>query len=167
MNEGRSFKFVCHNFSSEEFRESVRTECIRLRRLVWEKFRILSLSLRMRTRGLPYMTSAKFSYFLNPPCLCQKWADFVPFVCFSGTPSPTHCGRHIWKPPSPVSITISATVVVNVSQSVIHSLRSWSKGLPREIVVQWQSDRLTLLGYGTKCHNCMQAAPQYIWEALW
>ena len=27
-------------------------------------------------------------------------ADFVPFVCFLGTHlPPTHCGRHIWKPP--------------------------------------------------------------------
>ena len=33
------------------------------------------------------MTSAKYSNFL-PPCHCQKSADFVPFVCFLGTPSP-------------------------------------------------------------------------------
>ena len=72
-------------------------------------------------RGLPYMTSAKCSGFStsSPPCRCHKSADFVPFVCFLGTPPvavtnqlisfqpsaflgpppPTHCGRHIWKPP--------------------------------------------------------------------
>ena len=88
MNEGRSFKFVCHNFSSEEFRESVRTECIRLRRLVWEKFRILSLSLRMRTRGLPYMTSAKFSYFLNPPVSVKNELILFLLSAFRGPPPP-------------------------------------------------------------------------------
>ena len=48
-------------------------------------------------RGLPYMTSAKLSDFLtpSPPCHVQKSADFVPFVCFLGTPSQS--GRHIWK----------------------------------------------------------------------
>ena len=35
-----------------------------------------------------------------PPCHCNKSADFVPFDCFLGTPSPTHCRRHIWKPPN-------------------------------------------------------------------
>ena len=40
----------------------------------------------------------KISNFL-PPCHCHKSADFVPFVCFLGTPSPAHCGRYIWKPP--------------------------------------------------------------------
>ena len=48
------------------------------------------------------MTSAKFSDFFYPsppPCHCHKSADFVPFVCFLGTSSPTHCKRHIWKPP--------------------------------------------------------------------
>ena len=39
-------------------------------------------------RGLPYMTSAKFSYVLTPPCHCHKSADFAPFVCFLGTPLP-------------------------------------------------------------------------------
>ena len=29
----------------------------------------------------------------------HKSADCVPFVCFLGTPSPTHCWHHIWKPP--------------------------------------------------------------------
>ena len=36
----------------------------------------------------------------SPPCHVQKSADFVPFVCFLGTPSPLECGRHIWKPPT-------------------------------------------------------------------
>ena len=35
-----------------------------------------------------------------PPCHCHKSADSVPLVCFLGTPSPTHYGRHIWKPPN-------------------------------------------------------------------
>ena len=35
-----------------------------------------------------------------PPCHCHKSADFVPLVCFLGTPSPLECGRHIWKPPN-------------------------------------------------------------------
>ena len=43
------------------------------------------------------MTSARIS---DPPCHCQKSADFVTFVCFLGTPpSPNHCWRHIWKLP--------------------------------------------------------------------
>ena len=51
-------------------------------------------------RGLPVLTSAKLSYFLTPPpCHCHNSADFVSFVCFLGTSSPTHCKRHIWKPP--------------------------------------------------------------------
>ena len=45
----------------------------------------------------------KISFFL-PPCHCHKSADFVPFICFLETPSPTHCGRHIWKPPNRVSV---------------------------------------------------------------
>ena len=52
-----------------------------------------------RQRGLPYMTSAKCPDFFTPPSHIQKSADFVPSVCFLGTPSPTHCRRHIWKPP--------------------------------------------------------------------
>ena len=45
-------------------------------------------------RGLPYMTSARFSDFSTPfppPCHCHKSADFVPFICFLGTtlPPPT------------------------------------------------------------------------------
>ena len=39
-----------------------------------------------------------FGFFC--PCYCHKSADFVPFVCFLGTPSPTHCGRHIRNPPT-------------------------------------------------------------------
>ena len=42
-----------------------------------------------RLRGLPYMMSAKFSdFFTPPPCHCRKSADFVPIVCFLGTPHP-------------------------------------------------------------------------------
>ena len=38
-------------------------------------------------------------FFTSPhPCHCNKSADFVPFSCFLGTPSPTHIGRHLWKP---------------------------------------------------------------------
>ena len=37
----------------------------------------------------------------SPLCHCYKSADFVLFVCFLDTPSPTHCGRrrHVCKPP--------------------------------------------------------------------
>ena len=39
---------------------------------------------------LPYMMSAKCSdFFTPPPCHCHKSADFVPFVCFLGTPLTT------------------------------------------------------------------------------
>ena len=43
-------------------------------------------------RGNIYMTSAIFLSFWTPsPCPVQKSADFVPIVCFGGTPpSPTH-----------------------------------------------------------------------------
>ena len=42
------------------------------------------------------MTSVKISdIFTN--CHIQKSTDYVPFVCFWGTP--LECGRHIWKPP--------------------------------------------------------------------
>ena len=34
------------------------------------------------------MTFATFSDFLTPPCHCHNSADFVPFVCFFGTPLP-------------------------------------------------------------------------------
>ena len=38
--------------------------------------------------------------FLPPlSCRVQKSADFVPFPCFLGTPSPLECGHHLWKPP--------------------------------------------------------------------
>ena len=46
----------------------------------------------------------KISFFL-PPCHCHKSADFVPFICFLETPSPTHCGRHTWKPPYRLDIS--------------------------------------------------------------
>ena len=50
-------------------------------------------------RGLPYMTSAKFSDFLPPPpCHCHIHATSVTFVCFSMTPVPLECRRHKWKP---------------------------------------------------------------------
>ena len=42
---------------------------------------------RQQIMGLPYMTSAKCSYFFTPPCHCYKSADFVPFVCFLGIPT--------------------------------------------------------------------------------
>ena len=43
-----------------------------------------------RIRGLPYMMSGKFWDLLTPlpPCHVHKSADFVPFVCFLGTPLP-------------------------------------------------------------------------------
>ena len=48
------------------------------------------------------MMTSKFSDFFTPfpPCHIQKSADFVPFVCFLGTPSPLECRRHKWKPPN-------------------------------------------------------------------
>ena len=54
---------------------------------------------------VPYLLmSTKCWDFLTPswlPCHIQKSADFVPFVCFLGTPlpGPSRCGRHIWKAP--------------------------------------------------------------------
>ena len=53
-------------------------------------------------RGFHIWRPQNFRIFCPlPPCHCQKSADFVPFVCFWGStpPTPTHCGRHIWKPP--------------------------------------------------------------------
>ena len=56
-------------------------------------------SWRWRIRGLPYITSANFSDFLTPLSLSQiSW--FCSFNLLLGTPHPpTHCRRHIWKPP--------------------------------------------------------------------
>ena len=47
-------------------------------------------SSKILIRRLPYMMSAKFSDCLTPPppCHIQKSADFIPFVCFLGTPHP-------------------------------------------------------------------------------
>ena len=57
-----------------------------------------------KLRGLPYMTSAKFSDFLipsplvhiftQPPLLNSLTSSALP-----GLPSPLECGHHIWKPP--------------------------------------------------------------------
>ena len=57
---------------------------------------------KISDKGLPYMTSARFSDILtpSPPCYCHKSAGFVPFICFLGSPSPIHSGRHIWKAPN-------------------------------------------------------------------
>ena len=44
---------------------------------------------RYQGMELPFMTAAKFSdFFTPPPCHCRKSADFVPIVCFLGTPHP-------------------------------------------------------------------------------
>ena len=57
--------------------------------------------------GFPYVYDVRkiFGFFVPfPPCHCHKSADFVPFVCFLGTPPPpTHFGRHVWKPPNLVT----------------------------------------------------------------
>ena len=44
-------------------------------------------------RGRPYMTSANFLDFWTPIPSCQVYnsRNHVPFICFLGTPSPTHC----------------------------------------------------------------------------
>ena len=55
------------------------------------------------TRGLPYVTSAKFSDFFYPlpQLLLSQISWFCSFhLLFGDNPSPTHCGRHIWKPPT-------------------------------------------------------------------
>ena len=50
------------------------------------------------------MTSAKSSDFFIP-CHCPKSADFFSFrLLFGDPPPPTHCGRHIWKPPYKTAI---------------------------------------------------------------
>ena len=41
-------------------------------------------------RGLPYMETTKKFGFVDPlpPFHCHKSAEFIPFVCFMGTPLP-------------------------------------------------------------------------------
>ena len=44
---------------------------------------------RLQGRGLPYMTSAKFSdFFTPPPCHIHNSRNLVPVVCFFGNPLP-------------------------------------------------------------------------------
>ena len=51
-------------------------------------------------RGLPYMTSAKFSDLLTPlPLSLSQISWFWSSRLLFGDPPPTHCERHMWKPP--------------------------------------------------------------------
>ena len=46
----------------------------------------------------------KILWLFDPSCQIQNSRNLVPFVCFLGPPTPTHCGRHIWKPPMTVKL---------------------------------------------------------------
>ena len=63
---------------------------------------------------------------LPPPCHCHRSADFVPSVCFLGTP--THCGRHIWKPQHKFFLILK--------QGPTESLTASSSGLDNKTAVR-------------------------------
>ena len=61
--------------------------------------------------GAPIYDVRKMLGFFEPlpPSHVHKSADFVPFICFLGTPS--HCGRHIWKPQWQTMTTMTAAAL--------------------------------------------------------
>ena len=54
---------------------------------------------RRPIRGLPYMTSSKFSDILTPSPPVTVTNQLFLFLSPSFWGPPIHCGRHIWKPP--------------------------------------------------------------------
>ena len=66
-------------------------------------------------RGLPYMTSAKFSDFFTPsPLSLSQISWFCSFCLLFGEASPpTHFGRHIWKPRYRVRQKLQLNVLEN------------------------------------------------------
>ena len=61
------------------------------------------------------MTSAKISGFLQPP-LVTVTNQLILFLlyAFGGPPLPTHCGRHIWRPPKGVTFPYFAELEVEI-----------------------------------------------------
>ena len=74
------------------------------------------------TRGLPCMTSAKFSDFLTASPLVTVSYQLILFLSSTlcGPPPPTHCGLHIWKSPNHIEIR---NVTVGHSAEVHGDLR--------------------------------------------
>ena len=73
-------------------------------------------------RGLPYMTSAKFpEFFTLPPCHCHKSVDFVPFVCYLGTPLPPPTADVIYGSP----LTLQYVTRCRKSHSLTVQSASW------------------------------------------
>ena len=60
----------------------------------------------------------KFFWFLDP-LPPQNSRNLVPFVCFVGTRSPSHCGRQIWKPLALIALPSVPEISLSSSQTGI------------------------------------------------
>ena len=106
------------------FYDVVRFLCFYRFRSIFRKIKLNSLNLpvcfwRLKPiplGGLPYMMSAKFSDFLPPPWSLSQISWFCSFSLVFGDPiPPTHCGRHILKPPK---VNYVLTGLPNLSNAV-------------------------------------------------
>ena len=114
-----------------------------------EKTRAISfLSGWWELRGLPYMTTAKCSDILTLP-LVTVINQLILFIssAFWGTPSPTHCGRHIWKPLTLTFIPFKSGSLSFVSVRSVFPPQHEKITLGRKRKrIQVQSDDPTMLG---------------------
>ena len=92
-------------------------------------------------RGLPYMTSARFSNFFTPSPLVTVTNKLILFLssAFWGPPPPTDCRRHIWKTPKkflliPSRITLRLLSVPAVFRLIAQHPRECSSNLTCRVI---------------------------------
>ena len=115
-----------------------------------------------RARGFPYMTSVQFLDFLTqplPPVTHRDQLILFLLSAFWGPPSPTHCGRHIWKPLTLTFIPFKSGSLSFVSVRSVFPPQHEKITLGRKRKrIQVQSDDLTMLGDVQKVSHSMAMA---------
>ena len=102
-------------------------------------------NLEQAYRGLPFMTSAKFSDFFTP---CPHFhANFLTTSAFPWSPSPLECGRHKWKPH-----TVQTKIIMPPKLIAATSI---SLGLKYDMITETEND-LLIFHSRVKTHAIMR-----------
>ena len=79
------------------------------------------VSVKIAVKGLPYMTSAKWSDFFTPSSVTHKSADFVPFVWIWGPPSLHPLRTSFMEAPLYFSQPLTTAILPGRRCSVLHA----------------------------------------------